>query len=63
MKRHTCIICKMKRYEINMKTVLERSWVCKDKNCHKHKDIPIGEEIIRLYKKLKIVCRPHLFNK
>jgi len=63
MKRHTCIICKKKRYEDKMSKIFEiGGWACKDK-CEEHKDIEIGINIIMLHKKLKKINYRYLFGK
>lgn len=64
MNRHTCIICKKKRYADRMEKVFLNSYVCNDKiECKENEEIKISKEIIGLYKKLKIVNRSHLFGK
>ena len=62
MKRHTCIICKKKRYENRMTKVLTTSWACNDK-CIDHKDIEIAIKIKILYRQLKVLNRQHIFAK
>lgn len=63
-QRHTCIICKRKRYTEKMKKVFLNSWVCEDsKECSAHSDIEIAKKIIELYKKLKKLNKMHIFGK
>ena len=66
-KRHTCIICKRKRYERNMKKVLMSSWACKDEYhfqvCCDNKDIKIAEHIKEELKKLKHLKIQHIVGK
>jgi hypothetical protein len=64
-RRHTCIICKKKRYESKMKKVLVNSWACRylERNmnsyCYEHKEIKIGEKILEDLKKFKIIKIKH----
>ncbi|WP_321777786.1 hypothetical protein [Sulfurimonas sp.] len=66
-KRHTCIICKRKRYEYYMKSVLKSSWACKDKYhfqyCCDNKEIEIAENIRQELKKLKFIKIQHIIGK
>jgi len=66
-KRHTCIICKRKRYEHNMKQVLFNSWACKDKYhfqvCCDNSEIRIAEKIREDLKKLKHIKIQHITGK
>lgn len=63
-KRHTCIICKRKRYERNMTKVLVDSWACKDtyyfKYCCDNEEIRIAENMLIDFKKFKHVKIKHL---
>ena len=66
-KRHTCIICKSKRYEINMNNVFGNSWACvkpryyfSDSTCFYHGDIKLFIKIIEDVKKLKILKLSYL---
>jgi hypothetical protein len=65
-KRHTCIICKRKRYELYMKQVLFSSWACKDKYyfqvCSSHSEIRLAEKIREDLKKLKIINIKHIVS-
>ena len=62
-KRHTCIICKKKRYEENMKNVFLNSWACSvniymsylDYMCYEHNDIRLVKKILELKSQLKVV--------
>lgn len=66
-KRHTCIICKRKRYERNMKNVFGSSWACTDKyyfqTCYVHNDIYLAKKIIEDIKKLTVLSYAHIKNK
>lgn len=63
-KRHTCIICKRKRYEHNMKKVLINSWACIDKYyfqyCIDNKEIIETQKFINLLKTFKFIKKTHL---
>jgi hypothetical protein len=65
--RHTCIICKRKRYERYMKRVLINSWVCTDKYhlqyCCDNKEIRIAEKIKEELKKLNHIKIQHIIGK
>ena len=66
-KRHTCIICKRKRYEIYMKSVLSSSWVCKDEYhfqvCSDNEELRIAERIREDLKKMKFIKIQHIVGK
>ena len=61
--RHTCVICKKKRYEKKMTKVLVSSWACNCtsffKNCCDDEEIIIGTEIINKILKLKKIGLKH----
>lgn len=64
MNRHTCIICKRKRYANKMEKAFLNSYVCNDNlECKQNKEIEIGKQIIVLYGKLKKINKMHLFGK
>lgn len=67
MKRHTCIICKRKRYEMYMKNVFYNSWACKDKYffqyCCDNKEIHEAKIIIDKLKTFKYISLSHLSRK
>lgn len=64
MKRHTCIICKRKRYFDRMERAFLNSYVCSDNLvCRENEEIKIAKEIIGLSNKLKKVNKVHLFGK
>ena len=59
-KRHTCIICKKKRYEPLMLNVFGQSWACgiegfTNPACSDHGDIETMKEIQGLSVTLKIL--------
>lgn len=64
MKRHTCIICKRKRNETNMKKVFHSSWACTDKYyfqyCCDNKEIYEAIAIIKKLKTFKFINLKHL---
>jgi hypothetical protein len=64
MKRYTCIICKRKRYEQNMKNVFGNSWACTDKYmfqyCCDNKEIYEARIIIEKLKTFKHIGLKHL---
>ena len=61
--RHTCVICKKKRYERYMTKVLVSSWACKDGsffgNCCDHNEIIKGQEILDALSKFKKIKLKH----
>ncbi len=59
MKRHTCVICKKKRYEDRMKKVFISSWVCLN-TCENNEDIKTGKKIKELISQLKKINIKHL---
>jgi len=65
MTRHTCIVCKRKRYSKNMISVIRKSWACADTDCFLNENIEIGKKILSLYEKLdkRILNKSHLFVK
>lgn len=63
MKRHTCVICKKKRYTGFMKKAFSHSWVCANGICENHKDIVAIKKIIKLYRDLEKVTKVHIFGK
>jgi len=66
-KRHTCIICKRKRYEIFMKEILVSSWVCTDEYKHKfcsdNEEIKIAVEFKKKFDKFKYINVRHLVGR
>lgn len=66
-KRHTCIICKRKRYERYMKPILFSSWVCKDEYylqvCSDTEEIRIAERIREDLKKMRFIKVQHIIGK
>ena len=66
MKRHTCIICGRKRYELYMKKVLVSSWACTDgiyhfsNPCAYHQEILEAQEIIEKISSFKYITIKHL---
>lgn len=64
MKRHTCIICKAKRYSKNMKPCLVSSWVCcTDKHyCCDDVEIVAAENILSDLRKLKKINVKHILG-
>ncbi len=66
-KRHTCVICGRKRYERNMRKILNSSWVCTDKYhlevCCDNKEIRIAEKIREQLKELKHINIRHIVGK
>jgi len=69
MKRHTCIICGRKRYQVFMKNVFSNSWACEKSDskfyftpCYCHSDIILAQKILLDLKKLKILTNKHLLG-
>lgn len=61
MSRHTCVICKTKRYEYSMQRVFGSSWACSSpRSCFKHPDILIILKITKDINKLQILNLSHL---
>jgi len=61
--RHTCIICKRKRYELKMKKVFLSSWACSDpfysQNCSNHPEIKQANIILQQLKGFKHITLKH----
>ena len=63
MKRHTCIICKKKRYEVYMTNVFGNSWACSSNVwyrytgylCVDHPDIRFVQTILTMKDRLEVL--------